>query len=57
MLLSFMLQLSSLLARVPHALSELQISAGVMLLLYAAVIGAVIIMKRKTPKYAKILAD
>lgn len=60
MVLSFMLEICSLLARIPHALSETKITLGLMILLYAAAVLLVVIMRRHSPKqleYAKIVAE
>jgi competence protein ComEC len=60
MVLSFMLDVSGLLARIPHALSEVKITAGLMVVSYAAVVAFVIILRRRSPRlpeYAKIEAE
>lgn len=57
LLLGFMLSICSLLARIPHALSSTRINVVVMATMYAAIILVVIIMRRKSPKYDKIVTE
>ena len=53
-LLDFMLGVSGLLARIPHALASVGISAYGMVSLYVAIILFVIVARHKTPKHATI---
>ncbi len=57
MLLGFMLGICSLLSRIPHALSNIKIDAVMMAVMYAAVVMFVIVLRHRTPKYDRIVAE
>ena len=57
MLLGFMLGVCSLLSRIPHAMSSLQIGVVVMCSMYAALVIVVIVMRKKASKYDKIVLE
>ena len=56
-LLGFMLQVSSLLSRIPHALEQAKISAAVMVAMYILIVSLVLVMRRKSPKYVKVVPE
>lgn len=53
-LLGFMLQVSSLLAKTPHALAQAKIGSVIMIAMYLLIIFLVLIIRQKAAKYAKI---
>lgn len=56
-LLGFMLQISSLLSRIPHALQQAKISALIMAGMYVLIVTGVLIMRKKTLKYDKVVTE